>query len=125
MPTFRIELVHKYESHLYAGDYSHGTFFEGYTVAKDASERDAIIARFKDKGEIELKRASNRYLTKDTFDESTLVEFLNPDHEKNLSKWKFERKEHVFGDGFVAKDETCRLGDRCYTYFFWLSFNST
>jgi hypothetical protein len=114
---YQIRLLHKYETHLWSGDYSRGTFFEGsVTVCGGLKDVDVVVDRFKTLGVIELYEATNKYESdcKIADDRLTRLEFLNADVSKNVRGAKFSRQMHQFGDGFVCVNE------RGYTYMYWL-----
>jgi hypothetical protein len=112
---FTISLVHKYETGLYKGDYSHGTFFEGSIIANSQKEVDDIVERFKDKGEIELHEAIKKYISKDVSTNKTLIQFSNTDLNYNLDKNEYKRMNHIFGDGYFYSTK-----EHNYKYYYWL-----
>lgn len=116
---YTISLVHRYETGLYKGDYSHGTFFEGSIVVQDEKEVNEIVQRFKDEGEIELHEAVKKYLSKDISTNKTLLQFCNTDIENNFNKVQYERRKHVFGDGYVYYDKKYN-----YKYYYWLQVST-
>lgn len=112
---FTVSLVHKYETSIYKGDFSHGTFFEGSIIVDSQKEVDDIIERFREKGEIELYEAVDRYLSEEISTNKTLLQFCNTNIDNNFDKNKYERRKHVFGNGYVYYDKRYN-----YKYYYWL-----
>jgi hypothetical protein len=116
---FRIALVHKYETNLYAGDYSHGTFFEGALTVSTPEEVQEVVARFKDTGVLELQPCIDKYMSQKVASATTKLEFLNPDASKNFDGHLFQRGTHLFGDGFIYYDSKYH-----YRYYYWLEVST-
>lgn len=111
---YKISLFHKYDSGLFNGDYSRGTFFEGHNIAQTQEEANDVIQNFLTTGTIELYEATKKYVGSDVSNEKTIVQFMNNDINLNFYKRKFKRSAHSFGDGFIWHD----TGNR--KYFYWL-----
>ncbi len=115
--AYKISLLNRYETCLYKGDYSHGTFFDGCAFASSLEE---IKRLFLDEGIIEsFFEATKKYVSNEISTNSKRIEFLNKrallNFEPNIV---FKRGKHAFGDGFFFKSESR------YTYFYWLNIDT-
>ncbi len=114
-PGYKISLIMKYETNLYPGDYSTGTFYEGIVYVESETQTKEVSERFLQTGEIDLYTCLNRYdRTRDLSETLSTVYFLCHDTELNLDKQIFVRTKHIFGDGFRCDKKS---GDK---YFYWL-----
>ena len=113
----RVSLVHRYETNIFPGDYSNGTFLEGHVDVASQEEASAIVDRFLTTGEITLHEATDRYLSRKVAETLTSLKFLDQDRSKNFNRAEYTRSSHPFGNGFVHNE-------RGYHYYYWLTVSS-
>jgi hypothetical protein len=113
---FYISLLHKYETSLYKGDYSRGTFFEGSINVSSQEEVLNIFNRFKNEAVIELYKATDRYSSKTVSETLSRLEFQNKDIVHNFEGHMYQSGDHRFGQGFIYHDTKSN-----YRYYYWIS----
>jgi hypothetical protein len=74
---YEVTLSHYYETHLFRGDYSNGTFKEGSMLVRTLAEAKRIHARFRLAGEITIYLCRDRYLGKHLGSERKTCRFMS------------------------------------------------